>query len=218
METALAMVKNPRTGVALRARIYLDRGSTDSFISDELAAQLRCEVADQQTVDMGTFGTNLTKEVDTGLVDFQIVSTLSSHTSFSVQLQTIKHICGDIPSNLLDKSEMEQLAPYPLADYPATQGLSLHVDILIGMDRVWDFMKKRVLKTGFGPCLLETELGWVLSGPLAGRPRGGAIMRPISALLINTNFVHPELQSGSDAGLNQVLHKFIARHVLPDMR
>ena len=63
-------------------------------------------------------------------------------------------------------------------------------------------MKKRVEKVAFGPCLLESELGWVLSGPLSGRQCKGEI----SAHLIKTYFCTSMPVSCSS--LETVLHRF----------
>lgn len=71
----------------------------------------------------------------------------------------------------------EPLTSHPLVDcqrpYPHLTGLelannpwddqSLKVDVLIGSDRYWDVIIRRLQRGADGP---ETKLGWVLSGPV----------------------------------------------------
>ena len=140
METALAMVKNPKNGAILEARIFIDGGSTDSYGTSGFASRLGYS-SDRNTIHIGTFATNDTKAVLAGLIDVTIISNLSPHRSFPVQLLTIDKCCHDLPSYKLSESEMQQLAPYPLADFPATQGQDLPIDIVIGMDYQWVFKK-----------------------------------------------------------------------------
>ena len=204
METAWVWVHNPMNNAWAKARVFLDRGSSDSYCTTNLAKQLGCVPVDKGSISIGTFASKQTKTVSSSLVQLNIVSNLSHHSSTSVELLTMDQMCCSLPTNHLTDSEMRQLAPYPLADFKATQCDTLHVDVLIGMDFLWCFMGDRVEKTGFGPRPVETSLGWVLSGPLAGRKRRGNI----SAQFIQSYFVKRESVSASDNDLEQLVHKF----------
>ena len=207
METALVNVMNPSNGAWCLARIFIDRGATDSYCTASLAQQLGCEpLLDNHPIKIGTFASDHIKSVTSNLVGLTVMSR-SSSKEIPIQLLTMNSLtCGDLPSHPLGPSEMRELAAYNLADYPATQSHALHIDILLGMDYLWDFMKKGVEKTGFGPRLIETEVGWVLSGPLSGRQS----KQEISAHFVRTYFT--KLESGpvsiSDSHLEQVLHRF----------
>ena len=207
METALVNVENPTNGTQCLARIFIDRGSTDSYCTVTLAKQLGCEpLLGNHMLQIGTFASDHVRSVTSNLVGLTVVS-CSSGKKIPVQLLTMDSLtCGDLPSTPLGPSEMQELKPYILADYPATQSHSLHIDILLAMDYLWDFMKKGVQKMGFGPCLLETEVGWVLSGPLSGRQR----KKEISANFVRTYFTKLESSpvSISDSDLDKVLHRF----------
>ena len=203
METAWVTVENPDTGAWCKARVFIDRGSTDSYCTNGLAQQLGCMPLDQQTIHIGTFATEQTMAVSSKLVRLNIISNQYSVDVIPVQVLTMASLCSDLPSNLLTRQELHQLAPYPLADAKATQGRDLPVDILIGMDYLWRVMGDKVIRTGFGPCLLDTQLGWILSGPLAGSRRGGVI----SAHLIRTYCIKRESPGCSDAELGRIMHK-----------
>ena len=201
METALVKAVNSKTGEACQARVFIDRGSTDSYCTYRLAKQLECEPLDSQMIHIGTFAADRTKTVSANLVDIKLIS-LVNNTSLPVQLLTMEKMCGDLPSHPLGHEEMRELAPYQLADYPATQYNALNVDILLGMDYLWSVMRKGVQKMSFGPCLIETEFGWMLSGPMAGRKQKGAI----SAHFIKTYVCMNSPMSCSS--LETVLHRF----------
>ena len=203
LETAWVTVENPDTGAWCKARVFIDRGSTDSYCTAELMNKLGCIPLDKQTVHIDTFATEHTKALKSQLVGFNILSNLSSRHTIPVQVLGVRSLCSNLPSNPLSEHELRQIAPYPLADVRVTQGKELPVDILIGMDYLWCIMKDRVVKTGFGPRLLETELGWIISGPLAGARRRGEI----SAHLIRSYYVRREGDVDSDAELGRIMHK-----------
>ena len=203
METAWVIVENPDNGKWCRARIFIDRGSSDSYCTTELSQKLGCIPLDEQTINIGTFASERTKSIKSQLVSLNIVSSFYPHQSIPVQLLSMSNLCGALPSYPLAEHELRQLSSYHLADPKATQCKALSVDILIGMDYLWSIMKGRVERTGFGPRLLETELGWVISGPLSGaRTRG-----EISAHLIRTYFIKRVTDFDSDEELGRIMHK-----------
>ena len=203
METAWVIVENPDTGAWCKARIFIDRGSSDSYCTMQLVQQLGCKPLDEQKINIGTFASEQTMSIKSQLVSLNIVSNFAPHQSIPVQLLTMQNLCGDLPSYPLAEQELRQLSSYSLADPKATQCEALSVDILIGMDYLWSIMKDRVECTGFGPRLLETELGWVLSGPLSGtRARG-----KISAYLIRTYFVKHGPELDSDEEFYRIIHQ-----------
>ena len=124
METALAQLVNPQNGKSCKARIFIDRGSTDSYCTEKLAKQLGCEPLDNQTINIGTFAADRTKSVASSLVGVGVAG-LYNNKTIHVQLLTMGRLCGDLPSNPLGPEEMRQLKPFQLADYPATQCSSL---------------------------------------------------------------------------------------------
>ena len=52
----------------------------------------------------------------------------------------------------------------------------LEIDILIGADCLWSFQKDCTIRGGGGgldePVAVETELGWVMSGPMKSQSSG----------------------------------------------
>ena len=82
---------------------------------------------------------------------------------------------GYCPSNLralncqpvsFSQENFEHLAGLDLAD--SSDGRSrLKIDILIGSDQYWELITGEIRQGNSGPVAIHTELGWVLSGPVA---------------------------------------------------
>ena len=83
-----------------------------------------------------------------------------------MELQVVPIICSKISRQSIELTHVtyEHLIELELADQ--TSGSSeLHIDILIGGNFYWRFMKGDVRKGTSGPVAINTILGWVLSGP-----------------------------------------------------
>ena len=174
METAMAIAEDPESGVRMDARVFVDRGSTDSYCTTYVTDSLGCSVGDQQIINIGTFAADKIKPMKSKLVRLNIISKVTNK-SVPVQILSMDSLCGDLPSCILDREQSREVSRYALADPEATKRASLSVDILIGMDYLWAFMKQRVETTSFGPRLLDTEFGWVLSGPVCQVSRNAAV-------------------------------------------
>ena len=59
------------------------------------------------------------------------------------------------------------------SSYPHLQGLQLvdcsdcqdSIDVLIGLDYYWDFVTNEIVRGDFGPTVINSKFGWLLSGP-----------------------------------------------------
>ena len=60
-----------------------------------------------------------------------------------------------------------RLSGLDLADYCDTTDL-LEVYMVIGLHHYWKLFTGKVVNEGDGPIVMQTQLGWVLSGPAPG--------------------------------------------------
>ena len=92
-------------------------------------------------------------------------------------------------------------------EYPPLKGLwfsdvcmgtgELEIDILVGADYLWSFQKDCTIRGGLDkPVAVETELGWVLSGPMKSQSSGP---EPIQINLVKT-----EDKEGLDVDVNRL--------------
>ena len=64
------------------------------------------------------------------------------------------------------QDNFDHLAQLDLAD-PSDGSSHLDIDVLIGCDQYWELVTGETRRGNSGPVALNTELGWVLSGPVA---------------------------------------------------
>ena len=63
------------------------------------------------------------------------------------------------------QEHLAQIASLSLADHSYDQ--ELEIDMLIGCDQYWKLVTGQVVRKGKGPVAVDTNLGWVLSGPIS---------------------------------------------------
>ena len=94
-------------------------------------------------------------------------------------------------------------------EYPPLKGLwfsdvcmgtgELEIDILVGADYLWSFQKDCTIRGGLDkPVAVETELGWVLSGPMKSQSSG---LGPV-----HINLVKTEDKESLDVDVNRLWH------------
>ena len=64
------------------------------------------------------------------------------------------------------QDNFDHLAQLDLAD-PSDGSSHLDIDVLIGCDQYWELVTGETRRGNSGPVALNTELGWILSGPVA---------------------------------------------------
>ena len=79
----------------------------------------------------------------------------------------VPHICDPVHLQPISsfKNAHEHLPGLELADLGSVTG-ELEIDVLIGSDYYWRLVTGRVSRGVSGPTAVETQLGWVLSGPV----------------------------------------------------
>ena len=92
-------------------------------------------------------------------------------------------------------------------EYPHLKGLwfsdvcmgtgELEIDILVGADYLWSFQKDCTIRGGLNePVAVETELGWVLSGPMKSQSSGPET--------VQINLVNTEDKESLDVDVNRL--------------
>jgi hypothetical protein len=111
-----------------------------------------------------TFGTN---EEQTQLCEqVKLALVLKNGGTRQLVLHTVPLICKPLSCQpvSLCQEKFEHLVGLDLAD-PAEDSSQLEVDVLVGSDQYWDLASGEIRRGQFGPVAINTELGWVLSGP-----------------------------------------------------
>ncbi|XP_057298583.1 uncharacterized protein LOC130629417 [Hydractinia symbiolongicarpus] len=150
-----------------RFRILFDSGSQMSYISPQAAEKLKLKTIDKKQMCLKTFGgAKQNKTLD--MVRFT-VKTKNDEENITVNA-FVSEICYPLTNQNIEgaKSNYPFLCRLDLADSnPKNQPLS--VDILIGGDYYWSFMKNDMKRsTKGGPTAISSKLGYILSGGVMG--------------------------------------------------
>ena len=102
------------------------------------------------------------------------------------------------------KNAYEHLSGLELANSGSITG-ELGIDILlIGSDHYWRLVTGRVLREASGPTAVETQLGWVLSGPVEEMPPETTIINFVATHTTHSLRVDTFTEQESlDAGLRR---------------
>ena len=175
LQTAYVKMRNPASGKTKKVRLILDTACQDSYILESTAQELGCSPIGYKNITVEVFGTDKAVVHRSNVVKVEIIGT---NGIIPLELFSIDRLCGSIPGNKVSGEAARQLEGYTLADKAAVHPGELQVHILVGLDQYWDIVYQRVHRSGFGPRLLDTRVGWVLSGAitpisshlLSGRP------------------------------------------------
>lgn len=170
LQTAQAMVFNPDDPQhSKRVRVVLDTGSQQSYITERLQAELALQTKGEQSMVIVTFGSRGEKSRMCEVVDVRMQLSHGGMRDLTVFVVPI--ICEALACQpiTLCRDSYKHLAGLPLAD-PSNGLDALEVDILIGCDHYWSFITGKTKRGDDGPVGVETELGWVLSGPVGPVP------------------------------------------------
>ncbi|XP_052738240.1 uncharacterized protein LOC128198203 [Bicyclus anynana] len=142
------------------ARVLLDTGSQICLINQSFAHKINAQLIQSSVQVMGV-GHAVTQSAHKCTVKIHSrVNNFHTH----IQCLVLPRITASMPPCQLDISKICIPNNIKLADpnfhHPSD------IDILIGVDKFWEFHNKGFIKLSTGPYLHETKLGWVISGPI----------------------------------------------------
>ncbi|XP_065213342.1 uncharacterized protein LOC135840645 [Planococcus citri] len=176
--TAVSSVSNPSGDKKFGARMILDGGSKRTFITSKLAQELKLPIIATEKLVIDTVGNNIGQEVVSNTVELLI----KTHAGEQVKIEasTIPKIIDGIetfnPNELTDKLILKNKV---LAD----KSNRSDVQILIGIDHLYDFLTSEVIKIAEHQYLIGSKLGWLFAGKLKSQRSKSS---KTSCLLIKT--------------------------------
>ena len=167
LQTACAVIIGE--GVPQKVRVLFDAGSHRSFFTARIAQLAQLPMSRQDLLAISTFGQS-SRDVKLRDVVHVRVSALGGEKVFNVEAYVVPEI-STIQNNHVE---------YAKFDYPHLKGLwfsdvskkgdEMVIDVLIGADYLWNLQKGCTIRGKCDePVAVETELGFVLSGPMKGR-------------------------------------------------
>ena len=168
LQTAKAAIYRPgQPNEKFLARLILDSGSQRSYVTTTVKDKLRLPSERKQTISVKTFGST---EENTQSVDVVHLCITTEHGD-DVQLSAfvMPLICDPLQSQSIVHASVihAHLRGLKLADYSTGED-DIMVDTLVGSDQNWQLVFGKVVRGEDGPTAIQTNLGWVLSGPTNG--------------------------------------------------
>ena len=163
LQTAQALIKGENQG---RVRVLFDSGSHRSFITAKAASSYGLGIIRKEWLSICTFGQRARESGLREVVRFDVMPLQGDKT---LQLEAyvvpeISHISNEHVEVV--KNDFPHLRDLWFSDVCKTKE-QLEIDLLIGADYLWEFQKGTTIRgEAEEPVAIETELGWVLSGPL----------------------------------------------------
>ena len=164
LQTACAAVSGE--GEPWKVRVLLNAGSHCSFVTARMAQHTQLRVLRQDWLGISTFG-QTSQDMQFRDVVHMKVSALGGQKVIEIEAYVVPEI------STIQNSHIE-IAKY---EYPHLKGLwfsdgskgreERSIDVLIGVDYLWSFQKGCTIRGNPDELIaMETELGWVLSGPM----------------------------------------------------
>lgn len=155
LQTATAHLKHDSRKVPLR--LLLDCGSQRSYMTESLAKQVNIIPDRHDQLVIYTFGSNMPQERTSPSAEV----TLVTKRGIKKQLRV------NIVPHITDNVKISQLVPDKKIDIPADDdSLGERIDLLIGNDYYFSFLKNQSIEIQENLHLINTDLGWIVSGQL----------------------------------------------------
>lgn len=162
LQTLHAKIRNDREECVVR--LFLDPGSTRSYIAKDTIRRMRYEPISEHKLKHSLFG-NVTSEVKNHKKYLVHLSSLDNSYSCNFKALDKEEICAEIP--LWEEQpwmdELEGLG-IQLSDGPCRCDHAAPIRILIGADIAGKLMTGRTKQLKCGLTAIETHLGWTLMG------------------------------------------------------
>lgn len=163
LQTAQALIKGGKQG---RVRVLFDSGSQRSFITAKAASNYDLEIVRKEWISIGTFGRKTRESGLREVVRFDVMPLQGGKVQM-LEVYVVPEISRISNEHVeVVKNDFPHLRDLWFSDVCQSKE-ELEIDLLIGADYLWEFQKgKTVRGEAEEPVAIETELGWVLSGPL----------------------------------------------------
>lgn len=200
LQTAQGILRSEgESDLSVRARVLFDGGSHRSFITSSAAREARLPVVRREWLSINAFGESGKKSELRNVVELT-VSPVKGKNSVRIEAFVVPEI-AHIPNNHVEIARTRYLHLRGLwfSDVNRSQD-KLEIDVLVGADYLWQFQKGSAVRGKQDePVAIETELGWVLSGPLAIECE-----RSDSANIVTVNTVVMQERNSIDSQLDRL--------------
>ncbi|MCP4488451.1 MAG: hypothetical protein GY820_14180, partial [Gammaproteobacteria bacterium] len=144
------------------ARLLFDTGSSHSFITEKAANKLFLKRQQGDPLTISSFGSDSTQQVSNSCATFNVE--LSGGGIKSITANVVPKITSPIAREPLNFDTYPELKMVSLADHIHSKRGDLLIDILIGNDYYYDFIKASRMEISPSLTLLSSSLGMIPAG------------------------------------------------------
>ena len=184
MQTATSTVKNIAGNSSTPVRMILDSGSQRTYITENMAKDLKLELNSTEKLMVVTFGSNQPKHIWCKPAKLQL--TLKDGGIMILDVSVVPSITGRVSRAPLNPEDMSFLKSEgwesKLADTLPSKVEYISIEILIGNDYYFDLLLPRKMELGGGLSLVQSKLGWILGG----RYQATNDVTELPTLMVNT--------------------------------
>jgi len=157
---AQAMAGNESNQRETQVRVLFDCGSQRSYITEDLFHGLGLTPVRTEKMRLNTFGDTRFKPKQCKLYKLYLHNSQCSE-KLEITALSFPVICLTLPF-------MSDVSQYSyLSGIQDTGGNAQStIDMLIGSDFYWQLMSSEIRQSEQGPVVINSKLGWLLSGPL----------------------------------------------------
>ena len=152
-----------RPDCKLQLNVLMDSGSQSSYITMRACKELGLRRLGRKPMSIMTFGNKKERQERCDIVNLGVETVNSG--CVELRLLSVEHICEPIYNSSIDLDQYPYLKQLNLA-FDSFNDVPLEIDILLGSDQYWNIMTGEVIRVQNGPTALDTQFGWVLSGPV----------------------------------------------------
>ena len=145
------------------AHVLLDSGSQCSYITSAICKRLGLKPLGTRSVSIMTFGSRKERLEDCEVVRVGLET--KSGKPFEPKLLSVPHICEPLFNAAVDLERYPHLKALDFAS-DLEHNSQFRPDILLGSDQYWTLLTGELIKSTSGPVALNSQLGWILSGPV----------------------------------------------------
>ena len=157
---------SPRPRRRTLRSLLFDGGSHRSFITSKAASRAKLPVVREDWLSIHTFGQRAKERGLRDVVEVTI-SPVKGEKEIKLEAYVVPEI-SKIPNVHVEiaRDNYPHFKDLWFSDVNIRQE-ELEIDVLVGADYLWDFQSNRTIRGKCNePVAVETELGWVLSGPM----------------------------------------------------
>ena len=189
LQTASTIVCDSGREKQQRIRILFDSGSTHSWVTKRVVEQLKLKPQRVEAITFSVFGVDKVEKMDSSVVSLSIV--LKDDSTKEISVNTIRNITKPFVKVPLNQEDFPVLKNLKLAEPLNSVPESCEIDLLIGSDFYVDFMEHESIKLAEHLFLLNTKLGWIVTGTLKSNTHCGDVVVGSTMLEVEPSFAPP---------------------------